>query len=85
MMCNLHVKFEPNPLSRLGGVVLTRNVDIRTDRRTDRQTDGRTDRVIPIYPPKLCLPGGIIRHKAAGLTIQQLIGSRQEAASCRDA
>ena len=32
-------------MSRLGGVALTRYMD------------GRTDRVIPIYPPKLCLRG----------------------------
>jgi hypothetical protein len=24
---------------------------------TDKRTDGRIDRVIPIYPPKLCLRG----------------------------
>ena len=40
------VKFHKNPISRLGGVALTRYMD------------GRTDRVIPIYPPKLCLRGG---------------------------
>ena len=39
------VKFHKNPISCLGGVVLTRYMD------------GRTDRVIPIYPPKLCLRG----------------------------
>jgi hypothetical protein len=37
------VKFHKNPISRLGGVVLTRYMDGRKD--------GRTDRVIPIYPP----------------------------------
>jgi hypothetical protein len=37
------VKFHKNPISRLGGVALTRYMDGRMD--------GRTDRVIPIYPP----------------------------------
>jgi hypothetical protein len=39
------VKFHKNPIRRLGGVALTRYMD------------GRTDRVIPLYPPKLCLQG----------------------------
>ena len=39
------VKFHKNPINRLGGVALTRYLD------------GRKDRVIPIYPPKLCLQG----------------------------
>ena len=39
------VKFHKNPISGLGGVALTRYMD------------GRTNRVIPIYPSKLCLQG----------------------------
>ena len=39
------VKCHKNPISRLGGVALTRYMD--------RRTNGRTDRVIPIYPPTL--------------------------------
>ena len=39
------VKFHKIPISRLGGVVLTRYMDGRKD--------GRTDRVIPIYPQTL--------------------------------
>jgi hypothetical protein len=46
------VKFHKNPISRLGGVALTRYMV----GQTDAQTDGRTNRVIPIYPP-LCLRG----------------------------
>jgi hypothetical protein len=44
------VKFHKNPISHLGGVVLTRYMDGRKD--------GRTDRVIPIYPQTL-FAGGI--------------------------
>ena len=52
------VKLHNNPISRLGGVALTKHMD------------GRTDRVIPIYPPKL-FAGGIIillNMKAFGQT-----------------
>ena len=42
------VKFHKNPISRLGGVALTRYMDGRTD--------GRGDSYIP-PPPKLCLGG----------------------------
>ena len=52
------VKFHKNPISRLGGVALKRCMDGWTDGRMD----GRTDRVIPIYPPKLCLQGGIKKN-----------------------
>jgi hypothetical protein len=37
------VKFQKNPISRLGGVALTRY--------------GRSDRVIPIYPPNFVCGG----------------------------
>ena len=43
------VKFHKNPIRCLGGVALTRYMDGRTDKQMDR--------VIPIYPPKLCLWG----------------------------
>jgi NAD(P)-dependent dehydrogenase (short-subunit alcohol dehydrogenase family) len=49
------VKFHKNPISGLGGVALTRYMDGWTDGRTN----GRTDRVIPIYPPKLCFAGKV--------------------------
>ena len=39
------VKFHKNPISRLGGVALTRYMD------------GRTDRVIPLYPPNFVCGG----------------------------
>jgi hypothetical protein len=41
------VKCHKNPISRLGGVALTRYMDGRTDGWTNGQTDGRMDRVIP--------------------------------------
>ena len=44
------VKFHKNPISGLGGVVLTRYMD------------ERTDRVIPIYPPQTLFAGGIINQ-----------------------
>jgi hypothetical protein len=47
------VKLHKNPISRLGGVALTRSMDGRTD--------GWTDREIPIYPPNFAC-GGIIRQ-----------------------
>jgi hypothetical protein len=43
-----------NPISRLGGVTLTRYIDGRIDGHT---TDGRTDRVIPMHPQTLCAGG----------------------------
>jgi hypothetical protein len=43
-------KFHKNPISGLGGVALTRNMDRRTDGRTDGQGDS-------YIPPKLCLWG----------------------------
>ena len=46
------VKFHKNPISRLGGVALTRYMDERTD--------GQGDSYIP---PKLCLGGGIMIRK----------------------
>ena len=33
-----HQQFHKNPISRLGGVALTRYMDGRTDRRTDGRT-----------------------------------------------
>jgi hypothetical protein len=44
------VKFHKNPISRLGGVALTRYMDGRRDERTDGQGDS-------YIPPKLCLRG----------------------------
>jgi hypothetical protein len=44
------VKFHKNPISRLGGVTLTRYMDGRTDGRTDGQGDS-------YIPPILCLWG----------------------------
>jgi hypothetical protein len=56
-----HFSHHKNPISRLGGVALTRYMDGRidgrtdgwtdgwTDGRTDGRMDGRTDRQIPIY------------------------------------
>jgi hypothetical protein len=50
------VKLHKTPISRLGGVALTRYMD------------GRTDRVIPIYPPpppppQTLFAGGIIKYR----------------------
>ena len=41
------VKFHKNPISRLGGVALTRYMDGRTDGQTDGRTDGQGDSYIP--------------------------------------
>ena len=51
------VKFHKNPISRLGGVALTRYMDERADGGTDGRmpwTDGQGDSYIP---PKLCWRG----------------------------
>ena len=53
-------KFHKNPITRLGGVALTRYMDELTDVRRDGWTDGWTDRVIPLYPQTL-FAVGIIR------------------------
>jgi hypothetical protein len=53
-------KFHKNPISRLGGVALTRYMDGLTDVRRDGRTDGWTDRMIPLYLQNL-FAGGIIR------------------------
>jgi hypothetical protein len=53
-------KFHKNPITRLGGVALTRYMDELTDVRRDGWTEGWTDRVIPLYPQTL-FAGGIIR------------------------
>jgi hypothetical protein len=69
------VKFHKNPISRLGGVALTRYMD-------GRQTDGRTDRVIPIYPPNFVCGGynngrryilGLLQEKIPGRVRMPLI------------
>ena len=51
------VKFHKNPISRLGGVALTRYMDGRTDGRAGGRTDGQGDSYIP---PQTLLAGGII-------------------------
>ena len=53
-------KFHKNPITRLGGVALTRYMDELTDVLRDGWTDGWTDRVIPLYPQTL-FAVGIIR------------------------
>ena len=55
------VKFHKNPISRLGGVALTRYMDGRTD--------GRTDGVIPIYPPNFVCGGYNYSKTAKNLNV----------------
>ena len=52
------VKFHTNPISRLGGVALTRYMD------------GRANKVIPIYPQAL-LAGSILSYRGKNMNITE--------------
>ena len=69
------VKFHKNPISRLGGVALTKYMDGRTDGRRDgrtvERTDGQGDSYIP-SPQKTLFAGGIISHKMLKISPEKI-------------